>query len=106
MDRRSWIARVTTFGLAGLASWRVAGGREPEVDPEAMRIQLVQGLKATTADQRSYIDRVITLVTNKKLSASLVYAIYKWSRKRYPQFPFIYFQRALNLMAKKQGVVI
>ena len=108
MNRRSWLKQFAGLvaGILGFSLSRGAEAAEPEVDLKAMRKQLEQGLRVTTDAQRAYIDRVVTLVGQKKLSATLVYALFKWARKRYPRFPFIYFRRALDLMAKKQGLTI
>lgn len=106
MNRRHWMACAAAAAAGAWCGLKWAGAAEPEVDLKAMRVQLVQGLRVTTDSQRAYIDRVILLVGQKKLSASLVYSIYKWSRKRYPRLPFVYFRRALDLMARKQGIVI
>ena len=108
MNRRSWLKQFAggAAALLGLLLPRWIRAAEPQVDLKAMRKQLEQGLRVTTDAQRAYIDRVVTLVGQKKLSATLVYALFKWARKRYPRFPFIYFRRALDLMAKKQGLTI
>ena len=105
MDRRTFITGVAAGVLSGSIVHR-AFGQSGEVDKEQLRKQLEQGLRVTRPDQKAYIDRVVTLVDEKKLPLAMVYGVYKWARKRRPDLPFPYFRRALDGLAKKIGVEI
>ncbi len=104
MDRRMFVS-LAAAGLHGLLVGRLLA-QTGSVDKELLRRQLEQGLRVTRKDQKDYIDRVVTLVDQKKLPLALVYGIFKWARKRHPQYPFPFFQRALDGRAKAIGVDI
>ena len=108
MDRRKWLA-VAGAGLCGgwtaLIANRAAGAGE-SIDTEELSERLKKGLLLTRQDQKDYIDRVVVLVDQGKLDLALVYGLFKWARRKHRRYPYIYFRRALDEFAKKQGIVI
>ncbi len=71
-----------------------------------LRDTLTNGLRATRQDQRDFIDRVVRYVERGKIPAALVYASFRWARKRYPDHPFPYFVQALRQLAKRYHVYL
>ena len=68
--------------------------------------QLVNRLRATTADQRVYIKSVVTKVNEKKLDTRLVVAIERYAIRRNRHFPFPFFERAMRYEAAKRRVIL
>jgi hypothetical protein len=99
MFRRSVL--LTTF-LCGMivASCHVAGAGK--VTP--LSEQLVNGLRATRPDETAFIHRVVTFVEAERLALSTVNAAFKWARKRNPNYPYPYFERAMRILAAREGV--
>jgi hypothetical protein len=79
-------------------------GKSTEVNPQALRDLLTNGLKATRENERLYIDLVVKLVVEKKIPVSMVYACFDYARKRYPPYPFPYFQYSLKTLAKRKNI--
>jgi hypothetical protein len=77
---------------------------QPDVNPEALRQLLVKGLKVTRKDQKEYINAVVILVAQKKLPLSLVYASFRYARKRRLSYPFPYFVFSLETLAKRNNI--
>ncbi len=69
--------------------------------PEALRQLLVNGLKATRADERKYLDQVVARVVDKTLPLSIVYASFRYARTRRPSYPFPYFVYSVETLAKR-----
>lgn len=106
MTRRQWLKSAAAMALIWAAiPWRVFS-REPNIDPQVLREQLIKGLRVTTEGQRDYIDRVVALVAKGKLPASAVYAMFRWSRNRHQRYPFVFFRRGLDTLAAKRGIKI
>ncbi len=79
---------------------------ENRVDLKALHEQLTKGLKVTRPDEEKVIDQVVELVGQDKLPVSLVYAAFRWSRQRRPDYPFPYFVAAVKALAKKNKIEI
>ncbi len=77
---------------------------EPEIDPRVLRDQLTKGLKVTRPEEQEFVDKVVAKVDAGDLELRLVYAMFKWSRRRRPSYPFPYFKLGMIRMAKKEGV--
>jgi len=105
MDRRNWLVATATALWLGCCQMAPSSAAE-KVDKDDLKKRLEQGLHATSDKDRGYIDRVVSLVDQGKLKVKDVYAVFKWARKRDRNYPFSYFQRALNMMAKRRGIVI
>lgn len=78
--------------------------RSTEAESRQLRDRLVNGLKATRENELAYIDRVVQRVAEKRLPESMVYACFDYARKRYPPYPFPYFQYSLNTLAKRKHI--
>ena len=68
--------------------------------------QLINGLRATRVEQQAFLKKVVTLTSQKKLDQRLVTAIYGWSRRRQPLYPFPFFERGIRIEAQKRGIVL
>lgn len=67
---------------------------------------LISQLRATTADQRSYVREIVKLVEKGKLEKRLVLALERYARRKSPYFPLPVFERALRVEAGKRGVAV
>lgn len=76
------------------------------VDLEALRELLMKGLKVTRPVEEAFIDHVVILVGKNKMPVSLVYAAFRWARRRRPDYPFPYFESAIRALAKKNKIDI
>lgn len=89
-------AQITpTRTIAGTAQ-RVVGLEE----------QLINGLRATRDEQQAFLKTVVVLSEQGKLDKRLINAIYVWSRRRQPLYPFPFFERGLRIEAQKRGIVL
>ncbi len=82
-----------------------------ESDPPGVNIadlqqQLNSMLKARRPLEFEFIDRVVQLVTEKQFSVGMVKSISQWAVRKNKNIPFPYFQRAMRILAQRQGVVI
>ena len=68
--------------------------------------QLINGLRATRQEQQQFLRTVVTLSEQNKLDRGLINAIYVWSRRRQPLYPFPFFERGLRIEAQKRGVTL
>ena len=76
-----------------------------------LRDQLRVGLRALSASDFAFIDKVVMLVNQGKLPRRLVDGTFLWARKRVERYtgrwtprPMIYFRPALILRARRIGV--
>lgn len=74
-----------------------------DVDTNALREQLMKGLKAVREDQKNFIRRVVKRVAEKKLSVRIVYASFRYARTQAPSYPFPYFKYALRALTERQN---
>ena len=69
--------------------------------------QLEKGLRLRRPNEFEYAERVATLVQRGQLPLKLVQGSFNYARRRdHRRYPFVYFQRVLDLRAKKIGVTI
>jgi hypothetical protein len=80
--------------------------KQNRVDLKALRELLTKGLKVTRPVEEAFIDHVVILVGENKLPVSLVYAAFRWARRRRPDYPFPYFQSAVKALAKQNKIDI
>ncbi|NND98643.1 MAG: hypothetical protein HKN47_15080 [Pirellulaceae bacterium] len=66
--------------------------------------QLTNRLRATTRQQRGYVQFVVAEVKKGRLDFRLVVAIERYALKRKPDYPFPFFEQALRHEAAKRGV--
>jgi hypothetical protein len=77
------------------------------VDPFAtLEEQLINRLRATSLEQRSFLRFVVRQVREGRLQARLVVGIERYALRRKPSFPFPFFERALRFEAAKVGVAL
>ena len=67
--------------------------------------ELKVGLRTVTPNDDAFVERVVTMVDEGRLSVSLVDSTFQWARRK-GQNQFQYFKRALILRAAKQGITI
>ncbi|MEM6468137.1 MAG: hypothetical protein AAF802_01110 [Planctomycetota bacterium] len=67
---------------------------------------LVNRLRATSADQQTYVREVVRLVEQRRLEKRLVLALERYSRRKNPFFPLPIYERALRVEAAKRGVTV
>jgi len=68
--------------------------------------ELKNGLRVRRPQDVVFLNRVVQLVRNGQLPLRLVRSTFQRSRRRYPRYPFPYFQLALRTRAKQIGVSI
>ena len=116
LGRRRWIksAAIAVLSLLPLhrTSAQQTGGssnaaeRQADHHVVALGDQLKYGLRVVSPDQELYVQKVVALVDQGKLPKALVNLVYRWALERNPSVPFPYFQYALRVLAKRQGVII
>lgn len=67
---------------------------------------LVNRLRATTDDQRDYVQQIVKLVEDGKLEKRLILALERYARRKSPYFPLPVYERALRYEAAKRGVTV
>jgi hypothetical protein len=65
---------------------------------------LEKGLKARRPTEFAYIELVVKKVEEGKLPQSMVERSFLWARRKNSFMPMPYFERSLQIMAKKIGV--
>ena len=83
-------------------------GIDPRVAPGGITLKqaLEKGLKARRPSEFAFIKLVIEKVEQGKLSRKLVERTFLWARDNKQPYPMPYFEKALQLQAKKLGVVL
>ena len=104
LERRGFVRIVLAAGASFWARPSASKASGSNIDKEVLRKQLTQGLRVTRDDQKAFINQIVDLVDQGKLPLGLVYATFKWARKRHPAYPFPYFQRAIQGLAKRYGI--
>jgi hypothetical protein len=79
---------------------------QPRARVASLEQQLINRLKATTPTQQDYIRYVIRQVEDQKLDVKLVIAIERYAVRRYPKWPFPFFERAIRFEAAKRGIAL
>ena len=98
---------VIVTGWAGRAEAQITAPRvlSHSQDRHAkLQEQLVNRLRATTAEQQAFLKYVVEQVEKRRLSFRLVVAVERYALKRNPQLPFLFFSCALRYQASKRGV--
>ncbi len=93
------------FLLALVAATALGGGVSfgATVTTRLNAATMKASLRTGTPDQEKFIDQVMALVNAGKLAPDLVDSTFQWARKK-PEHKFEYFQNALMVRAKKQGI--
>ena len=99
------VAAPLAFGLAAAAQ-----GAAPKASGSGgsskynLQKQLETGLKARRDSDFQYIANIVGRVENGTLPRRIVDQAFLYSRARSPNYPLIYFQTTIKLLAKKAGV--
>jgi hypothetical protein len=101
MHRRTWLAAIAALSLVTLPA--TLARAEEEI---TLKDRLNAGLRCRRPEEFAFVDTVIGLVDQKKLSREMVLGTYRWAAERRPDFPFYYFQYAIRERAKEIGVSV
>ncbi len=75
-------------------------------DTPSVKTILTLGLLCRRQYERDFCANVAQKVENGELPLDLTLAIFSWARQKRPRYPFIYFQRAMQLRALELGVTL
>lgn len=67
---------------------------------------LINRLRATSVDQRSYVQEIVRLTDRGQLDRRLLLALERYAKRKNPYFPLPVFERALRVEAAKRGVTV
>lgn len=98
---RTAFATVLCIVLAAVVATAVATAEETKLNAEQMKAVL----GTATPEENGFINRVVTMVEQGQLPASLVESTLLWARRK-PDHRFQYFKRGLILRAAKEGIRI
>ncbi len=70
-----------------------------------LKKQLETGLYARRPEEFTYIARIVRMVDRRQLPEKLVISTFGWARRKRP-YPLVYFERALQVRARKIGIVV
>lgn len=100
------------IAICWLTSQSVQAQVTPPTPPESgtqiasLEDYLVNSLRATLPEQRTFIKLVEQKVENGELERKLVLAVLKYAHRRHSRFPFPFFERAMRIQAAKQDVTL
>ena len=83
-----------------------ATGVDPRIAPEGITLKqaLEKGLKARRPSEFAFIRLVVKKVEEGKLPVKMVESTFIWARAKQQLFPMPYFEKAMQIQAKKIGV--
>lgn len=102
MRRRflKWIAGSFVLGtFAALGQGWMSPCSVHAIETGDLKDTLEKGLYARLPEQFEFINRVVTLVEQEKLSLKLVYSTFKWSRQYDKGRRYYYFELAMRKRA-------
>jgi predicted AAA+ superfamily ATPase len=106
MQRRHWLASFATFILfAGFSTAGISTARAQQ-EEVSLTDRLRAGLKCRRPEEVEFVEAVVALVDQQKLSKELVFSTYQWAVRQKPDFPFYYFQYGIKRRAAAEGVDI
>ena len=96
-----WLAATVTSAVG-------QNGADPRIAPGGITLKqaLEKGLKARRPSEFAFIRLVIEKVEQGKLPRKLVERTFLWARDNKQPYPMPYFEKALQLQAKKLGVLL
>ena len=106
--RRSWTSAVVATLFASVITHAAAGA--PKVDPRiapggiTLKQALEKGLKARRPSEFTFINLVVKKVEQGKLPVKMVERTFLWARNKQQHAPMPYFEKAMQIQAKKIGV--
>jgi hypothetical protein len=107
------IAALLVVGVLWQAASAQSGGssagvstKGPRIAPEGISLQqaLEKGLKARRPSEFAYIKLVVKKVEDGELPQDMVERSFLWARRKNSYMPMPYFERSLQILAKKIGV--
>ncbi|WP_145097281.1 hypothetical protein [Anatilimnocola aggregata] len=101
MHRRSWLASIVALVAMSLGV-SFASAQQPIT----LADRLNAGLKCRRPEEFAFVEAVVLLVDQKKLTTELVLGTYRWAAEQRPDFPFYYFQYGLRRRAAAIGVTV
>jgi hypothetical protein len=105
MNRRHFLRSIATTAACGFLP--AAASADQLVDGKAtLRDRLRAGLLCRRDEEFDFVDHVVDLVNQKKLTQALVLSTYKWAVEQRPEYPFYYFQYGIRQRAKAIGVQV
>ena len=106
LSRRLIVATVVLATAAGLSAAWAQNGVDPRVAPGGITLKqaLEKGLKARRPSEFAFIRLVVDLVEDGVLPRKMVERTFLYARDRRQPYPMPYFEKALQLQAKKIGV--
>ncbi len=106
--RRKLLRALLALGVVVASALAAeAFGKPPKTNSSVqvtLKQQLQKGLKCRRPVEFEFVDRVVRLVEEEKLSIDTVNKAFAWSRHRNSFRPFVYFERSLVELAKRDGV--
>lgn len=100
-------AAVLLVAMASQAGHsHAAQGVDPRVAPGGISLKqaLEKGLQARRPSEFKFIALVIKKVEQGKLPVKMVERTFLWARRQQQEFPMPYFEKAMQIQAKKLGV--
>lgn len=112
VSKRALVPLFLVLGVSVVGGIATAQITEPrilssELDRFAnLQEQLVNRLRATTPDQREYIELVVKKARMGTLDLKLIVAVERYALRRSPNFAFPFFERALRFEAAKREIAL
>lgn len=105
---RSYVILVALLAVGSSAQAQIVAPNTTMSAPyvSTLQDQLVNGLRATRVEQQAFLKNIVQLHDQKTLDSRLINAVYRWSVRRQPQYPFPYFERAIRIESMKRGVYL
>ncbi len=110
--RTSVVIVLLSAGVVGTTA-QVWGAPKPSTPTRTnqyvqitLKQQLEQGLKCRRPVEFEFVERVTKKVENGELSMKTVNIAFAWSRNRDNHRPFMYFERAVIELARRENVII
>jgi hypothetical protein len=106
LSRRGFFG--ATLAAACSVVTRAAGESTPGVVVADLKDQLEKGLRARLPREFAFIAQVVDMVEHGRLPLELVVGTFHWAREKatYKRYPFPYFEQALRIRARRQGITI
>jgi hypothetical protein len=93
-------------GVSAQITQPIGNGQQGGSQIATLEQQLINRLKATTADRQTYIKLVVQKTDTGELDQARVLAFERYAIRRNPEFPFPFFERAMRFEADRTGVVL
>lgn len=109
LARRTMLALIASGLVSRSATAQISVPMSPSgggTQVATLEQQLINRLRATTADRKAYIRLVVEKTETGALDTGMVRAIERYAIKQNPRFPFPYFERAMHFEAERRGVYL